>query len=452
MSTSPPPIPTGAEPYSPGTVVADTYRIERVVLANESSQLYWARHIRLDLTVSLRVETSTVASGLLPRAERAIRLLERIRHANVVPVLDHWITEDGHPVFVTEFTGGETLARYMSRSGTLSWTLAARVMDGVLRALHAVHSQTIVHRNVTPDTVLLCAGSGEVVRLGGMTLAKSLRATDDFRRITRDGDSVGVPAYVSPEQLLGKEVDLTSDLYSVALLGYEMMAGRLPDAQLDLKHLVKRVSQSPPPPKAPEGQPEIPEGIVDLLMSALAPSRDERPPSASAFLNVLVRTCEREGVKIGTSLAPGELKAREAGERRGTGRLQVRPSQQTIRGREPGHNFTGKALVAVALSARDLIRKDVLEFLSECVGQDAVSFEVGQIFWFALIDPPGDVISSVSLIRENIREQFRHDTPFASMSLETDFVLSSAVLSGESAPPREVMSLLDALSRQVTMD
>lgn len=444
------------EPYEDGTILVDTYRVEKMVLATETSQLYWAHHVRLNLAVSIRVETAEVADGLLPRAERSIRLLERIRHPNVVPVLDHWITEEGHPVFVSEFTGGESLARYLSRAKALPWTLAARVMDGVLRALHAIHAQSIVHRNVTPETVLLCSGGGEVVRLGGMTLAKSLRANTDYRRITADGDSVGVPAYVAPEQLLGKEIDLTSDLYSVALIGYEMMAGRLPDAQLDLKHLVKRVSTVPPPPVAPDDKPPIPPGVVELVMSALEPSPAKRPPSASAFLNVLVRTCDREGVTIGNPLSPGEISQQQPqARRRGSNRLQVRSSHH-----QPGiaraggapMEYRGAALVGVALSARDLIRKDILEFLASVVGPEAISFEVGQIFWFALIRPEGDAISTVGLIREQIRERFRHDTPFASMMIDEDFVLSSDVLRGVLAPPKEVMSLLDALSRQVTMD
>ena len=114
--------------------------------------------------------------------------------------------------------------------------------------------------------------------------------------------------------------------------------------------------------------------------------------------------------------------------------------------------YRGTALVGVALSARDLIRKDVLEFLHECVGPTAVPFEVGQIFWFALLKPDTDPISAVGLIRERIREHFRHDTPFASMMVDDEFVLSSDVLKGEIAPPKEVMSLLDALSRQVNLD
>ena len=434
--------------FQDGVIVAETYRVDRLVLANSAQQLYWATHVRLGIDVVLHVQVSEIAQSLLPRAERAIRLLGRVRHPNVIAVLDHWILPSGHPVFVTEFVEGESLSRYLSRVGALEWGLAARVLDGVLRALNALHQHAIVHRNVTPESVFLCSGGREVVRLGGMTLAKSLMVQDDFRRITAAGDTVGLPAYVSPEQLLGHEIDPTSDLYSAALLGYEMMTGRLPDEQLSLKHLLQRVKSLPAPPVAAPGKPEIPKTLEALLMSALEPDPSDRPPSASAFLNVLIHVCSRQGVTLGEALAPVEVAPR-ARDRRISKRLMVRsrhPSAAHMRAGAGPVLHRGSLLVGVALAAHDLIRPDTHRLLHEVFGEDAVTFEVGQMFWFALLDPP-DVEEFSAQVTSAIRSRLRYDTRVSTRSVDPDFVVSSDVLRGNSPPPAEVISLLDALTR-----
>ena len=175
----------------------------------------------------LRSELST-ASGA-ERFDREIRIAARLVHPNILPVLDSGRVagsagEDGHLWYTMPFVEGESLRDRLKREKQLPLGEAVRLTSEVADALAHAHSQNILHRDIKPENILLAAGHALVADFG---IARALGASNE--RITTTGLALGTPGYMSPEQSTGeRELDARSDLYALASVSYEMLAGEAP--------------------------------------------------------------------------------------------------------------------------------------------------------------------------------------------------------------------------------
>jgi len=418
-----------------GSILKDVYRVDHLVYADPALRVYWATHTRLGLEVDLTFEVRRDAIEASPRARRSIELMQRIRHPNVVPLLDHWVTPDGEAVYVTESVSGETLSHHMVRRGALPWHQVAFVMDGVLRALEAIHEAELVHRNVTPSAIMLSSMDSPVVRLSGMRLLKSKAADHNIRRITRRGEPIPTTPYSSPEVLLAREAGPASDLFSLSVVAYQLLSGHLPGRPGHPMTIVERVGHAPPQPQVPMGMPAIPPAFLALLMNALSVDPEERPESAASYRKY-VTTFANE--RFPADQVP--VATRRQGRNSYT-RMRVRSSAAYPM--EPdGHR--GSVLVAALLPASRVLGDHAA--LRDVAGAGSVCFDLGIRFSLALLGGDADVDQQVAHIQKGLAETHNADVPVMAQLVDQEFYLPARFLNGEQAPPKEVLDLLDRLA------
>lgn len=215
------------------------------------------------------------------RFEREARLTHQLDHPNIVRTLAvHEIPPRGI-VLAMEFVGGGTLKQRIRRDGALPPAEATRVMGEVAAALAFAHQRGIVHRDLKPENIFLDGKSGRA-KLGDFGIARGT-GTDS---LTMTGTAIGTPAYMSPEQIDGHAVDHRSDLYSLGLIGWEMLTGTQPWAGETLYSTVYKQKHEylRPPSQVRQG---VPESCNALLLRLMQKNTAERPASAAEVLGLL---------------------------------------------------------------------------------------------------------------------------------------------------------------------
>lgn len=264
-----------------GDVLDGSYRIERVVGSGGTGTVYAATQLRFDRPVAVKVLRHAIDDERYQkRFLREARAAARIDHPNAVQLIDVGQCEDGTPYIVSEFLQGETVAERLHRQGALPPRHAATIAIAVLDALGAAHAHGIVHRDVKPANIFLAtthAGGPEVAKLLDFGLVKLMDGTDGLGRLTRTGMVGGTPAYTSPENALDQPIDARTDLYSLGVTMYEMLAGRPPFLRGTVLELLLAHVREPPPPLAEVAPGAAPEGLERLVSSCLAKRPEDRP-------------------------------------------------------------------------------------------------------------------------------------------------------------------------------
>ncbi|HEY8927132.1 MAG TPA: serine/threonine-protein kinase, partial [Polyangia bacterium] len=243
--------------------------------------VYRAEHPHIKRHVAIKV--------LHPGADRNPEVVHRffnearaateIRNAHIVEVMDFGELPEGTPYLVMEWLEGESLGSLLRATRKLPVPRAAHILSGIARALKAAHSKGVVHRDLKPDNVFLVRVEGEpdLIKVLDFGIAKLLVTGMPARYQTQTGAIIGTPAYMSPEQCRGaKEIDHRSDVYSLGVMGYQMLTGRLPfESEALGELLLKHMTEKPPPPSAIE--PAVPEGISSVIAAALEKEPEKRP-------------------------------------------------------------------------------------------------------------------------------------------------------------------------------
>jgi predicted Ser/Thr protein kinase len=256
------------------------YRILRALGAGGMGAVYLAEDVTLGRQVAVKVVAARVQQSDTARERflREARSMAAVEHPNVVHVYSYGNTE-GHPYLVMEHVAGETLSARIRRVGGLPIAEALDIARQTAMGLEAAWERGIVHRDVKPPNILIDAK--ERVRVADFGLAKALKSSRDAS-VTQNGTFVGTPSYISPEQARGNEVDFRSDIYSLGIVLYEMIAGSPPfrgPTPIDVvaQHLGETV-----PPLSKE-RPETPPGVVRLVEQMTEKDRDKRPASYAAL-------------------------------------------------------------------------------------------------------------------------------------------------------------------------
>jgi TolB-like protein/Flp pilus assembly protein TadD len=253
--------------------LADRYAIKKTLGRGGMSTVYLADDLRHGRQVAVKVLHAKLGSPLAAeRFLREIRISASLTHPHILPLHESG-EADGLLYFVMPYVAGESLRVRMEREGRLSIDEAVRIACEVADALDTAHRQGVVHRDVKPENILLEEGHAVVADFG---IARAM-STAGGERVTRDGLAIGTPSYMSPEQIRGsREIDGRSDLYSLACVLYEMIAGEPPfesgaDPSVALaRHLVDS------PPSLIAVRPEVPEPLETAVMKALAKAPAER--------------------------------------------------------------------------------------------------------------------------------------------------------------------------------
>jgi tRNA A-37 threonylcarbamoyl transferase component Bud32 len=279
------------------------YVIERQIGRGGSATVYLARERKHDRPVAVKVLHAALAASLQSaRFLREIEIIARLAHPNILPLLDSGRVGE-LLYYVTPYLAGESLRARMEREGQLAPGDAVRLAREVAEGLDYAHRQGVVHRDVKPENILLADGHALVADFG---IARAVSAASDDRLTT--GMVPGTPRYMSPEQIEGTaEVDGRSDIYSLACVLYELLAGAPPftgetPQQVVAKHL------SAPVPLLRAVAPRVPAAVERAVTIALAKTPSDRFATALGFAEALldIRVSSRQatnaGISIGTAV------------------------------------------------------------------------------------------------------------------------------------------------------
>jgi serine/threonine-protein kinase len=208
-----------------------------------------------------------------------------------VSVFDYGSLPDGGAYLVMELVRGEDLRRLMEREGRLEAPRALQIIVSVCSAIEAAHREGVLHRDLKPENILLTGGGAgvKVLDFGVAKLLSEERATmpdaADGSVVTMRGAILGTPAYMAPEQLRAEPLDTRSDVFSLGVIAYEMLAGRLPFGRGGLVDIVLQQSRGVPPMN--DEDDVVPLALERAIRSALAPDPAARPVSPAAFAGLL---------------------------------------------------------------------------------------------------------------------------------------------------------------------
>ena len=259
------------------------YRIVRLLGRGGMGSVYLARDLALDREVAIKVvKTETHGAEVHDRLRREARTAARLSHPNIVPL--HAFGEvDGMPYFVMGYVRGESLATRLRRDGRLPEQEVRRLLADLAEALDHAHRQGVIHRDVKPDNVLLDDESGRAL-LTDFGVAKAL---GEGETLTAAGSVIGTPHYMSPEQAAGRpDVDARTDIYSLGVLAYAMLTGRVPfDGKTPADILAKHLTQEPPALRSLV--PSLSDSTVQAVERCLAKDSSRRWPDARSLKLVL---------------------------------------------------------------------------------------------------------------------------------------------------------------------
>jgi hypothetical protein len=260
--------------------VAGRYDGLREIGRGGMAVVYAARDRRLDRDVAIKVLPPELAfrADVRARFVREAQTAARLTHPGIVPI--YAVDEaDGLVFFVMALVAGESLAARLAREPRPPLAFVRQLLAQVADALAYAHRAGVVHRDVKPDNILLEHATGRAV----VTDFGIAQAAEAGARLTRTGIAIGTPAFMSPEQAVGqRDVDGRSDLYALGLVGYLMLAGRLPfEADSSAGLLQQHVLGTPFP--LLNFRPDLPFALADDIMRAIARDPDARWPDAAAF-------------------------------------------------------------------------------------------------------------------------------------------------------------------------
>ncbi|MFO0748731.1 MAG: protein kinase [Myxococcota bacterium] len=294
-----------------GTVIDNRYTIKRLLGKGGMGSVYTARQHSMDRDVAIKIMHHR-ADGNQAAVQRffwEVRAARRLQSPHTITVFDFGQTERGSLYLAMELLKGTTLGHRLSVDGKMPVAWAMRVAVQICRSLEEAHSAGIIHRDLKPENIFLCQRGAhrDFVKVLDFGVAKFLDP-DGHMPLTQTGTVFGTPRYMSPEQANSERVDPRSDLYSLGILIYEMLTGKVPFAEDNpLEILYKHVHTKPQPLFEAAPWLEVDKRLGALVDSLLAKRKEERPASAT------VARGELEAMLQGMPDDPGDVTSEEPG-------------------------------------------------------------------------------------------------------------------------------------------
>ena len=265
----------------PGTVLGGRYRLDQPIGGGAFGTVFRARNLDLERDVAVKILATSAGTDpeALERFKREGQSACRVQHPNAVMVFDFAVNPGGVAYLVMELLEGQSLEKELEERGPLSPHRAAEIVVPVCAALAAAHAAGVMHRDIKPSNVFLHrAKHGEQPKILDFGIAKLVAGAAIGQSLTVDGSLLGTPAYMAPERFRRGPYGPSSDIYSVGVMLYEMLAGRLPflpSTQDPLAIVAMHAEEDPPPLRA--RRPDVPVAYEKLVVQALARNPEGRP-------------------------------------------------------------------------------------------------------------------------------------------------------------------------------
>jgi eukaryotic-like serine/threonine-protein kinase len=261
----------------PSAILGDRYKLLERIGSGGSAIVYRARDLALERTVALKVLHPSLAGDdvITERFRREARCAGRLTHEHIVRIHDHGVCGGMHYIAM-EYLPGRSLKAVIKCEGPLPPRRAAGITIQVLEAAGFAHDHGVIHRDLKPENIIV--GPGDWVKVTDFGIAFEGR-----QDLTPAGSVLGTVGYLSPEQVMGRRVTRACDLYSVGIILYELLTGRLPfEGDHPINVALKHVNARPASPA--RFNDAIPPELDALILRALSKAPSRRPPDASAFI------------------------------------------------------------------------------------------------------------------------------------------------------------------------
>ncbi len=273
-----------------GKVLDRRYHIVRKVGEGGMSYVYLAHDVATQERYAIKILSPALSKeeNAMARLRREAALGIRLAHPNVCHIVRMGETEDGLVYVVMPYVEGEILSDRNYRVGKTTLTDAVRFIAEIADGLHVAHQLGIIHRDLKPENIMVCRrpDGTEYAVVMDFGLAKERKAGGELQKLTATGIILGTPEFMSPEQLRGKPLDPRTDIYSLALMTYEMLTGKLPfEGKNQQEMMIARLRSDPIP--ARNRRPELPEQVDRVLLKAMARAPEDRYQSAPEFAQAL---------------------------------------------------------------------------------------------------------------------------------------------------------------------
>jgi eukaryotic-like serine/threonine-protein kinase len=265
--------------------LGDAYRIDRELAPGGMSRLFLATESSLDRLVVIKTLPPDTANAVsATRFQREVHLAAYLQHPHILPVLTTGMTRDGLFYYVMPYISGESLRDRLERPERIPLHEAIRFLREIADALAMAHTRGIVHRDIKPANILLQEGHAVVTDFG---IARAVEASRLGEQLTQTGVGIGTLGYMAPEQLAGeRDLDTRADVYALAVVGYEMLAGKPPFSRPTAQALVVAHLTEPPPPLSSVA-PDVPPAVCAVIEKALSKQPDDRYRTAAEFRDAL---------------------------------------------------------------------------------------------------------------------------------------------------------------------
>jgi len=296
-----------------GRVIDNKYRIDAEIGSGGMATIYRATRLQIGDNVAIKILHSEFLRDpkFTERFQREAQAAARLKHPNAVTIHDFGVSEGGIIYLVMELVEGQNLRTIIKGEGPMTTAAAAAIIRQVCAALTEAHRQNIIHRDIKPANIAVTTMSDGIrVKVLDFGIA-SLRG-GTMMTLTQAGDLMGTPAYMSPEQCLGEELDSRSDIYSLGVVLFEMLSGTVPFNSPTVTAVVmQHVQQAPPPLRVLNASVSAP--VEAVVLRALAKRREDRQQSAKELaddLSVAVAGATASGgADDATIVAPGHFSA-----------------------------------------------------------------------------------------------------------------------------------------------
>jgi len=261
-----------------GQVIAGKYRIDALIRQSETGPIFRGRHIAVDRPIAIKLMDPALAADdtAVMRFEFEARSEAKIVHPNILNVMDVGSDGLGTHYVIFEPVTGTTLDSVLAAAGKLDPVRAADITRKVADGLGSAHAQNVIHRNITPSNILIDEGNGDAVKLfnfGSQPVGNGRFRPEDLR-------------YAAPEVLNGGEGDARSDIYSLGIVLYRMLAGETPFDTTDESELTRLQTEDPPPPLS-AFRKDVPAGLETVVLKAMAKDPEMRYQSSAEFSDEL---------------------------------------------------------------------------------------------------------------------------------------------------------------------